>query len=468
MIVMKFGGTSTQDAAAIRNVVHIVARHADRQPVVTISAIAQATNVLENAGKEAAEGRSPRALELLRGLATRHEAMTDELIRDQVRNRRLKEAIAAALADLEELVKGVAILRELTPRTLDAFYSYGELLSSRLVAAALSEAGVESVWLDTADFMVTDENFNRAMPVMEIVREKLTGLVAPLLALRKIPVTQGFIGITPTGRRTTMGRESSDFSAAIIGAALDASDIQIWTDVDGVLTADPREVPSAMKIKSLSFEEAYQLSYFGAKVLHPNTMLPAIERNIPIHILNSRSPGKSGTVVTALPTAPEPVVKSVASRRNLTMINVAPQKRYGQYLMWEHILGVLTKYGAAAGMTVTSEYNYSMVLESRENIEAIRRELEEAGRVEVLSGCGLVCIVGSNIRSAPRIVDRVFRALSDTGISMISFGASRSNLSLVIPDAAVPGAVRSIHREFFEAGGHPAVFEVLDEAAAAV
>ncbi len=460
MLVMKFGGTSVQDAAAMANVAEIVTRHRDRKPLVIISAIAQATNVLEQAGRAAAEGREAEANEGLLGLFGRHYRIIDELVKDRARHQALRAAIESSLEELRDLVRGVAILRELTPRTLDAFYCYGELLSSRLVAAVLQERGVDAVWLDTKDFMLTDGNHGKAAPMMQAVQERLEAIALPLFAAGKVPVTQGFIGVAPSGHRVTMGRESSDYSASIIGAALRVAEIQIWTDVDGVLTADPRVVAEPRKIRSLSFEEAFELSYFGAKVLHPGTMLPALERDIAIRILNSRRPDGTGSLVSSAPAA-RASVKSVASKKNMVVVNITPLKRYSQYIFWEHIYSVLTKHGAAAGMTSTSEYSASLVLDAKSPIDAIANDLREIGTIAVSEGQSIVSVVGTDIRSAPDLLHRTFSAIAGVPVAMISFGASRSNLSFIVPGEAAEDAVRSIHREFFERGADDAVFEAL-------
>jgi aspartate kinase len=465
MIVMKFGGTSTQDAEAISNVVRIVGDRRAAKPMLVISAIAQATNVLEQAGKLASVGRAGEGRDGLLKLFDRHYAIVDALIKDRQRHLELRKVLAASLGELEEIVKGVAILGELTPRTLDTFYSYGELLSSRIVAAALVERGIGAEWLDTKDFMLTDENFNRAAPVWPIVEERLNTLAGPLLARGIVPVTQGFIGVTAGGRRTTMGRESSDYSAAIVGTVLRAEDIQIWTDVDGVLTADPRVVRSPRKIKHLSFEEAYELSYFGAKVLHPKTMLPAFERNIPIHIYNSRRPHLSGTCVSTEASSAATIVKSVAYKRGVVLFTVTPKKRLNQYMLWEHIYSILTRHDAAASMTVTSEQSSAFVLEEKNPVAAIAQELADIGEVTLHEGKGIVCVVGSNLRQSPRLAERVFRAIGAVGVAMVSFGASPSNLSFVINDEAVPDAVRGIHAEFFEPAPNEELFEQLEHVA---
>lgn len=443
------------------NVAHIVKERQQQQPIVVISAIAQATNMLEEACLLAAEGKVDEAQNVLQHLLDRHSVMVNELVKQSERNRELTKILNTSLRELQELVRGVSILRECTPRTLDSFYCYGELLASRLVENVLQENGVNAVWMDTKDFMITDENFTRAVPMMDIVEEKLTSLALPLIKQGKVPVTQGFIGVTRHGRRTTMGRESSDYSAAIIGAALNADDIQIWTDVDGVLTADPCVVSSPKKITELSFEEAFELSYFGAKVLHPNTMLPAIEKNIPIHIYNSRRPNGSGTLVTKTSNRQHPIVKSVAYKRNITLLIASPRKRFSQYIFWEHIYTILTKYSAQAFMTTTSEYNISIALETNNHIAAIVHDIGEVGNVTLIENKGIVCIVGTNLREAHDVVRRIFAAVSPLTASMISFGASVSNISIVVNDEDVLEVVRRIHQEFFESDLNNTMFESL-------
>jgi aspartate kinase len=464
MIVMKFGGTSTQDASAMRNVAGIVGSRIAQRPVVVISAIAQATNTLERSGGLAAGGRSDESLQLLNGLIDRHRAIAGEIVRDPARKAEIMDILGASLAQLTELVRGVAILRELTPRTLDAFYAYGELLSSRLVAAALAESGIDAAWIDTADFMVTDELHGKASPLEEVVHERLTAIVAPLARNGTVPVTQGFIGVTAGGRRTTMGRESSDYSGAVIGAALDAEDIQIWTDVDGVLTADPRIIERPLKITTLSFQEAYELSFFGAKVLHPNTMLPAIAKGIPIHIYNSRRPAGNGTLVGDVPGAGEPVVKSVAYRRNVALLRITPRRRQHQFVLWEHVYNVLAKFVSGILLSATSEYTMSIVADAKVDLDGIARDIGEMGDVERVDGQAILCIVGTSLRNCEGLMFRTFGALGACGINGIAFGPSSSSMILVVDDARVLDAVRSVHDALFGAANHNHVFEPLSAA----
>ncbi len=464
MIVMKFGGTSNQDANAMNNVVGIVARNRHQKPLVVISAIAQATNTLEHAGKLAAQGKSSEARSALLLLFERHQAILDILVKDPRRHTTLRGILSTWLQELEELVKGVAILRELTPRTLDSFCAYGELSSSQLVAAALQENGVDARWIDTRDFMMTDDNHSAACPVMDVVEPRLREIVGPLLERGSVPVTQGFIGVTSSGYRTTMGRESSDYSASIIGAALMADAIQIWTDVDGVLTADPRVVGTAKKVKTLSFEEAFELSYFGAKVLHPNTMLPAMERKIPIYIFNSRRPRSSGTMVTnASACHKHAVVKSIASKQNLTLLEVTPRKRFSQYIFWEHIFNVLTRHGVRTDLTGTSEYSITLVVEGKGVTGGLRSDLSAVGTVEMRIGQGIVSVVGRNIRESPDILSRLFAAMEGHSIAFVSHGASSSSVSLVVNNGEVEELVRKLHKEFFGGKFDGDIFEEVEQ-----
>ncbi len=451
MIVMKFGGTSNEDAAAMRNVIRIVTSHLVQRPVVVVSAIAKATNELERTARTAALGKEEDAILVATKLFERHNAIIDNLITSRSVATELESVFYNHLTEIKALVKGLAILRELTPRTMDAICSYGERLSSRIVAAGLRESGADAVWVDANDFMVTDDNFGRAQPLMELVIKNLEQRMKPLLEQGKVPVTQGFIGVTQSGAYTTMGRESSDYSASIIGAAMNAEKVQIWTDVDGILTADPRLVNDTKKINRLSFEEAFELSYFGAKVLHPNTMLPVLEKRIPVQILNSKREKSTGTLVDVQNESHDgsPLVKSIAFQKNLSIVSVSPRKRYSQYLFWEGIFSVLARYGIRTGLVATSEYNISFTLENKSFPDGLVHELEEFGTVSVFGGKGSLCLVGRGMRGSAGISDRIFSSLSNMNISMVSYGASDLNMTLVIDENQIHEALNSLHREFF-------------------
>lgn len=449
MITMKFGGTSVQDAEAIANVVGIVRAALPKQPVVVISAIAQGTNTLEKIGRSAGEGNISVAKDEIEGLLRRHITIVNRLIRRDDLKKDLAGYIAQSGTTLHNLAAGVDKLRELTPRTMDAFYAFGELLSSRIVAAALADAGIPSHWLDTKDFMVTDDIFNRARPVMHLVEERLGKLVPPLLQAGKVPVTQGFIGATITGHRTTMGRESSDYTGSLIGSALGAAAIEIWTDVTGVMSADPRVVENPSRVGHLTFAEAYELTYFGAKVLHPATMHPAEAKGIPIDILNSKDPAGGGTRVSAAAPAGKPAVKSVTCRKDVSVLTLTPLHRHGQYIFWEHVFGVLTERRAEALLTSTAEYRMAVVMKSVEAVEDIRESLKEVCRAEIRPSKALVCAVGENIGGLRGLPERFLRSIGDRPVYFLSLGASPNALAAVIDNDGVEETVRRTHAEFF-------------------
>lgn len=454
MITMKFGGTSVQDADAIANVTSIVRSALSRQPVVVISAIAQATNTLETIGRLAREGNGAGAKEEIDALLRRHITIVNRLLRNEELKGELAGHIAQAGVTLHTLASGVEKLRELTPRTMDAICSFGELLSSRIVAAALRDAGIDARWLDARSFLITDDSFNRARPIMHLVEERLSKLVPPMLEGGAVPVTQGFIGATAGGLTTTMGRESSDYTGSLIGSALGAEAIEIWTDVTGVLTADPRLVDRPRQVRQLTFAEAYELTYFGAKVLHPGTMHPAEARQIPIDIMNSREPSAPGTRIS-MAAPPDPAagasgVKSVTYRKDVSVITLDPVKRHGQYIFWEHIYGVLTERRAEALLVNTAEYRMAAVIRSADATEEIRESLKDVCRVEVRTGKALLCAVGENIGAGRAVPERFLRAIGNLTIHFLSLGASPHSLAAVIDAGGIDEAVRRTHAEFFD------------------
>lgn len=447
----------------MRNVIRIVQEHVHEQPVVVISAIAKATNELESTARTAALGNEEEAIAIVSRLFERHNHIIDNLLTVRSKAAELEEIFFHHLSEIKALVKGISILRELTPRTMDAICSFGERLSSKIIAAALQEAGVDAVWVDAKEFMLTDDNFGRAQPMMGAVERNAEAVIRPLLRNNKVPVTQGFIGVTSAGEYTTMGRESSDYSASIIGGAMNAATVQIWTDVDGILTADPRVVKNVKKLKRLSFEEAFELSYFGAKVLHPRTMLPVLEKNIPVQILNSKRPG-TGTLVDFHSNPDSSAsgsvqIKSIAHKSQVSLVTITPHKRFGQFVFWDEVFNVLTAHGIATGVTTTSEYNLAFSLDSSLLSNGLVHELEKFGRVAALREHGSICLVGKGLRQTGNTLPRVFSALSGVRISMISFGASDVNLTLLLGQEDLLDAVRRLHAEFFERESLADLFE---------
>jgi aspartate kinase len=462
MIVMKFGGTSNRDADAMANVLRIIASHLAERPVVVISAIANATNDLEESARTAASGDAAAGEGILTRFHARHLAIVNALVKERARAGNLADAFTGYIKELTTILHGLAILRELTPRTMDAVCSYGERFSSRIVAAALQENGVDAVWIDAKDFMLTDSNFGKALPVMDAVITNLARVVAPLLKRRQVPVTQGFIGVTASGAYTTMGRESSDFSASIIGAAMDAERVQIWTDVDGILTADPRMVPDVRKVRRMSFDEAFELSYFGAKVLHPNTMLPLLEKNIPVEIRNSRRKEGTGTLIDQRGSAPAGVhtVKSISFSADVTVISVSPRKRTNQYLFWESVFSVLSRSGIDVRSVTTSEYRIAFAIAGAYENSSVIPRLEEFGEVALLPEQASLCLVGSGLREWDGFAGRVFGALTGVKTSLIAYGASGLNMTVVVDRRSLEEALRRLHVEFFGSSASGGEFDV--------
>lgn len=462
MIVMKFGGTSTKDAAAMLNVTVIIKSRTSKNPVVVISAIAQATNQLETMGSLSKSNKVAEAKDVLKYFIDRHLAIVETVGINPDTQDKIRTKIFSYSEEILEIITGVSILRELTPQSLDRFYSYGELLSSYIISEVMKENGIDTVWLDTKDFMVTDNAFTEAKPNMQVVEEKLRPLALKLIEEKKVIVTQGFIGVTPTGERTTMGRESSDFSAAVIGAVLDADDVQIWTDVDGVLSGDPNIIEHPKKIKELSFEEAFQLSLFGAKVLHPNTMIPAAEKNIPIYVYNSKRPLISGTLIsnTSSTTAKsDSLIKSVTYKSKVSLLNIKPTIRFSPYIFWENIFSVLNKYKVVPIVTSTSEYQFAVVIETKYMRDSIKAELSTLGEVEELGNLCLISLMGQKINHNSTIVQNVFSVLSAIKFHFISFGASEMSMNILINEEDTIPVVRSLHKLFFEGETDSKIFE---------
>ena len=449
MIVMKFGGTSVQDAAAISQVVEIVRGRISSSPVVVVSAMARVTDGLLAIARAAGSRRFEDASRLIEELKGRHIEAARELLAESGVREQAEERIQEQFAELENLARSVATLGELTGRSQDAIASFGERLSSIIVAATMVARGVPAELVDSRSFIITDNQFTSAAPDMRETERRTRESLAGIISRGAVPVAQGFIGATPDGVTTTIGRGGSDYSAAIIGAALKAQAIEIWTDVDGLMTVDPRVVPGARRIRVISFAEAAELSYFGAKVLHPSTVLPAVERGIPVHIYNTRNPSCEGTRIVAAPRPSSNLIKSIAFKRGVTVVNVASTRMLLAYGFLRAIFDVFEKHQTSVDVVTTSEVSVSITLDSTERLQAITRDLEAIGEVSVDGGKAIVCVVGDNLKFKPGVAARLFQAIARTNVNMISQGASEINLTFVIDESDVESVVRSLHEEFF-------------------
>ncbi len=446
MIVCKFGGTSIQDGAAISRLVDIVRGRADQRPLIVVSALAKVTDGLFGLARLAELGGSG-ARDRLGELVARHEATAHEL-----------PGADAALGDIREDADALALEldqasgRRMAPRELDAVASRGELWSSRLIAAALAGSGVPSEWVDVRTIMVTDERYGRATPYAQVLNTRARERIEPLLNAGVIPVTQGFIGATANGIPTTLGRGGSDFSAALLGAALRAERVEIWTDVDGLMTADPRIVPSARTLKVASYEEAAELATFGAKVLHPATAVPLVRQGIPIVVLNSSRPEHTGTTIAPsaeLERLGDSPIRSISWKRGITVVNIRAPRMLGAYGFLRQLFEVFERNEVVVDVLASGEVSVSLTIEDRSHLDVVVRELEDLGEVWVDPDRAIVAVVGIGLKHTPGLAGRVFGAVRPTCVEVISQGASAINMTFVVKEEDGPDVVRRLHQEFF-------------------
>jgi aspartate kinase len=376
----------------------------------------------------------------------RHETAVRLLVRDPST---LWPEIVAHLRELRTLLDGAAILRSASPAARDAIASVGELASSRMVAAALDEAGIEAAWVDPRRALVTDEQHMCAGPIAEPTAHAVNREIVPALRAGRVVVMGGFVGATVSGVTTTLGRGGSDYSAAILGAMLDAREIQIWTDVDGMLTADPRVVDDPYVVSRLSFAEASELAYFGAKVLHPSTILPAVAKNIPVRILNSRRPGKPGTLITAESASGDRPFAAVACKRNVTMVEITSTRMLMAHGFLHRVFEVFERFATSVDVVTTSEVSVSVTLDDDRHVGEIVAALREFADVSVEPGMAILSAVGDNLRTNPRLAARVIAALESFPVRMVSQAASRRNVTIVLSEADLASAMERVHEEFF-------------------
>lgn len=460
MRVLKFGGTSVADAAAIERLAAIVRREleadCDRAAagagqagvVVVVSALAGVTDRLLAVADASRRGESAAPLAVLEELRERHLAVA-AMIGDATARARVSAIVETQVDQLRAVVRAVAVMREVTPRSLDAVVAWGELLSSQLVAAALADRGLPAVWIDPRGLIVTDAQFTAAAPLMADTTARVSERLAPPLGSGQVPVTGGFVASTLDGVTTTLGRGGSDYSASIVGAAVGADEIQIWTDVDGMLTTDPRVFPSPRLVPEMSFGEAAELAYFGAKVLHPKTIQPALARAIPVRILNSHRPEGTGTVIATSPGRARSIVAAVACKRRVTVIDVTSTRMLEAYGFLRRLFEVFERFQTSVDVVTTSEVSVSVTVDDTRQLASITAELSAFAEVVVEQDLALVAIVGDDLRADPRTFGRLVHALGDVPLRLVSQAASRRNVTVVLPERELGGAVARLHAEFF-------------------
>ena len=446
MIVCKFGGTSLQDAAAIRRLIGIVRSRTPERPVVVVSALAGVTDaLLELAKLVELSGSAYR--DRLHALVRRHAETATELDGAEAALDAIKEEAESLERELD-----AAAGRRLNLRELDAVASRGELWSSRLITAALAGAGVASRWVDVRTIVITDERYGRATPYPQVLNARARATLKPLLDTAVVPVTQGFIGATATGITTTFGRGGSDFTASLIGAALHVRRVEIWTDVDGLMTADPRIVASARTLGVASYEEAAELATFGARVLHPATAVPLVREGISVIVLNSHRPEQAGTIIESsaeLERLGDSPIRSISWKKGITVVNLRAPRMLGAYGFLRQLFEVFERHEVVVDVLASSEVSVSLTIEDRRHLELVRRELEDLGEVWIDEGRAIVAVVGIGLKSTPGLAARVFGAVNPTCVEVISQGASAINMTFIVKEEDGPDVVRRLHREFF-------------------
>jgi aspartate kinase len=447
-IVMKFGGTSVADAAALENVARIVAAHREAAPVVVVSAMSGVTDALLASVAMASEGRVHDAVASLKETFERHHEAAQQLLSFETLQdflARLRDAVTHIPQQLRNLVNEASS----QPAIQDAVVSYGEFLSSALLSDVLRDRGVNARLVNPRQCIVTNDDYTHAAPLIAETFARTRESLLPLVAEGIVPVVGGFIGATTRGDTTTLGRGGSDYTAAILGAALRSEEIQIWTDVTGVLTADPRIVPDAQTVERLSYSEAAELAYFGAKVLHPKTIQPAIEDRIPVRICNSRQAHERGTLVSPQTETSPRTIKAIAHKTGVTTVQITSARMLGAYGFLRALFEVFDRHRTVVDVVTTSEVSVSLSLDDDSSLPAVVKELEQLGTVRVETGRAIICVVGEGLRGTPGIAARVFSTISDINVTLISQGASSVNFTLAIEEARVAEAVQRLHDAFF-------------------
>ena len=447
-IVMKFGGTSVADATAFEKVARIVEGERAAAPVVVVSAMSGVTDSLLAATNIAVETNAQAAIASLDNVLSRHHAVGRELL-DHPTTHRFVGQLERAFTQIAELLNSLAQQPSRRKSLQDAVVSFGETLSSTLLAEVLTQRGTFARQVDARRCVITDDDYTSAAPLLTETFAHTRSEIVPLLESGIMPVLGGFIGANKEGATTTLGRGGSDYTAALFGAALGVREIQIWTDVTGVLTADPRVVADAQTIERLSYSEAAELAYFGAKVLHPKTIQPAIEHSIPVRICNSRAPQEAGTLVGPESETSPRTVKAIAHKNGVTTVQITSLRMLGAYGFLRALFEVFDRHRTVVDVVTTSEVSVSLSLDDASALPAIVAELEQLGTVRVEKGRAIICVVGEGLRGTPGIAARVFSTISDINVTLISQGASSINFTFAIEDERVNEAVTRLHEEFF-------------------
>lgn len=450
MIVMKFGGTSVANCEAISRTISIVRGRLGKKPVVVVSAMSKITDLLYRIADEAAAKKIPETRELLADLRERHLKVAAELLAGNADlSAKAAEAVNGICDRLDAFVGAVCALGELSDRSKAVIIANGEYLSSTIICYAMNASGIRTNFIDARQIIITSADFLKGEPDMEVISEKVPPVVKAAYAGMDAVITQGFVSATADGEPTVLGRGGSDYSASLIGMAVDAETIEIWTDVDGVRTADPRRVDNTKCLERISFEEAAEMAHFGAKVLHPLTIEPAIKKNIPIYVLNSMNPACAGTVILKNEFI-EDGVKSVSCKENILVINIFSTKMINTSGFLKKVFEIFSENKVSVDLISTSEANISVTVDAGQDITRVVEGLSRFADVIVDSDKSQVSVIGKNIINLNGLLKKTFAPLKDCKIYMISQGASYVNISFVVDREVLTSVVRNIHKYLFE------------------
>lgn len=446
---MKFGGTSLAAAELLDHAIGIAAGALEEGVVLVASAMGRTTDHLQQAAHAAGRGDRGEAGAVVERLAAEHAAAAAALLEGEERAQ-ADEQLRRLFEELRSIVTGMALLKQWTARSNDAVLGFGERAVTVLLAARARQRGLAARLLDCRALVTTDDRFMHANVLHRETARRIRAAARP--EARQLLVAQGFIGATAERVPTTLGRGGSDYTATLFGAALDACEVIIWTDVTGIMTCDPRLVEGARTLPRISYREAAELAYFGARVLHPATIQPAVRSGIPVVVRNTRRPQEAGTSIAA---QAAPGAKAIACKRGITLLNVTSSRMLLAYGFLRRIFEIFEHHRTPVDLVATSEVSVSMTIDDAARLDAIVTELEQIGAVTVDRGAGLVSIVGQNLWEQPGFLAGAIDALQGVPLKMMCLGSSDINLSLVVADAAAETAVRALHRTFFEQPEQP-------------
>lgn len=457
MIIMKFGGTSVANFEAVTRTIFIIGGKLDQKPVVVVSALSKVTDLLYRIADTAAAGDSVQTKDLLLQLRQRHIGLASELLdQNPVQKESALQRVNAICDELDALANAVCAVGELSDRNKAIIISNGELLSSTIICFAMNAKGIRTNWIDARKMMVTNDAYMKGEPIEEEISARVPGVVEDAYKGMDAVITQGFIASDMNGRQTVLGRGGSDYSASLIGMAVDAERIEIWTDVDGVRTADPRKVQNTRYLEKISFEEAAEMAHFGAKVLHPLTIEPAVKKNIPIYVLNSMNPSGKGTAILRNEFI-EDGVKSVSFKENIRVINIFSMRMINTSGFLRRVFEIFSENRVSVDLISTSEANISVTVDASEKIDRVVEELSEFADVIVDDDKAQVSVIGKNIVRLNGMLKKTFAPLKRCNVYMISQGASFVNISFVVDREELSEVVQDLHDHLFD---HPEELEV--------